>query len=97
MTYEYDDDFVINSINPLVLADKEEEAILEVDGIGTFEEPYRGKLVKALVYMTLAIMQLEAEGMNEKYKAYSNEFKRVLNTAQTTSPANVSNIPVGRG
>jgi len=97
MVYDYEDEFVINSIDPLVLSQGETDSITEVELIGTFDEPHKGNLVKALVYMKMAILQLEAEGMQEKYDAYSNEFKRVLNVAKTTSPATVSNIPIGRG
>ena len=97
MTYDYNDEFMINSVDPLVLSSKEEEAITEVDGIGTFSEPFRGKLVTSLVYMNLAVEQLESDGMQDKYNAYSKEFKRIINVAQTQTTATVSNIPIGRG
>ena len=97
MEYNYTDNFVIDSVDPDDHADQELKAIAEVDLIGITDEPFRENLITSLVYMALCIDQLESDGMQDKYDAYKRKFDRTLNLAQTSSPSNVSTIPLGRG
>lgn len=97
MVYIYKDDFMVNSVDSTDLEKQEAHAIVEVDLLNVVEEPYREKLVIYSVYMELALMQMEADGMMEKYNAYSKEFKRYLTLATTSNISTISNIPIGRG
>ncbi len=97
MIYDYKDTFVTNSIDDEVLRDQEMRAISEVDLIGVTKEPFREKLVTYSVYMELALMQMEADGMQEKYTGYRKEYDRYYNMTKVGSPSNISNISLGRG
>jgi len=98
MIYEYEDSFIIDSIDTEELEKKETESITEIEKMNITDEFYKEKLVKCRVYMLLAREQMENEGMYEKYKIYEREFNRYLTLAKNNSKIiNVSNIPLGRG
>lgn len=97
MIYEYKDEFVTNSIDDAVIREQEMKAIYEVDLIGVSKEPFREKLVVYSVYMELSLMQMESDGMQDKYNGYRKEYDRYFNMTKTSSPTNVSTIPIGRG
>ncbi len=95
--YTYSDSFVIDSIDPEVLEQKEADAIIEAESLGTLEEPFKERLVVASTMRQLCILQLENEGIEDKLKAYTKDYDRYWNMAITKSPTNVSNIPLERG
>lgn len=97
MIYDYDDDFVVNSIDDEVLEAEEIKAFEEINTIGVSSDAFKEKMIKSSVYMALALMQLESEGMQEKYDGYALEYKRIYNIATASSPSNVSTIQLGRG
>ena len=98
MIYEYDDSFIIDSIDETELEKKENESITEIEKMNITDDFYKEKLVKCRVYMLLAREQMESEGMFEKYRIYEREFNRYLTLAKNNSKIiNVSNIPLGRG
>ena len=96
--YTYNDSFIVGSVDPLEIDNAEANAILEVDKIGITDVFYKEKAVVSKVYVTLATLQLENDGMVEKRKAYENEFKHYINLAKTnSSTSNISTIPLARG
>jgi len=98
MIYEYEDSFIIDSIDTEELEKKETESITEIEKMNITDEFYKEKLVKCRVYMLLAREQMENEGMGEKYRIYEKEFNRYLTLSKNNSKIiNVSNIPLGRG
>ena len=98
MIYQYDDTFLIDSIDLYELEKKEQDAIIEVNKLGITDEFYKEKLVKSRVYMLLALNQLENEEMREKYRFYEREFNRYFNIAKNKNAfTNIGNIPINRG
>ena len=97
LVYEYKDEFVVDSVDVVELEKQELKAIHEIDLIGTTDAIYKEKLVVYSVYMELALMQLEADGMKEKYDGYAKEYNRYWSLALTNTPTNVATIPLGRG
>ena len=95
--YTYSDSFVVDSIEAVILEQKEADAIAEADMLGLTEEPYRERLVTASTMRQLCILQLENEGMQDKLAAYNADYNRYWNIDRTKSVTNVSNIPIGRG
>ena len=98
MIYDYEDTFIVDSIEEAELEKKEAESITEIEKMNITDDFYKEKLVKCRVYMLLAREQMENEGMLEKYRIYEREFNRYLTLAKNNSKIiNVSNIPLGRG
>jgi len=98
MVYQYDDTFLIDSIDLDELEKKEQDAIIEINKLGITDEFYAEKLVKSRVYMLLALNQLENEEMREKYRFYEKEFNRYFNIAKNKNAfTNIGNIPINRG
>ncbi len=97
LTYTYSDSFVVDSVEPLVIEQKEQDALKEADAIGCTDEPYRERLVVASTMRQLCILQLENEGMQDKLTAYNKDYDRYWNLFSSKSPANVGNIPLERG
>jgi len=99
LVYEdwYDDDFVINSIQPETIEQAETDAIALVESLGVTEEPFRRKMVVCNVYVQLAKMQLENEGMPGRLAAYQKCFDDWYGYAKAGTLSNVSNMPLGRG
>ncbi len=95
--YQYNDSFIVDSIDPLVLEEEESKAIEQVTQIGIVDSPYIEKLVMCTVYKSLSALQLENSGFSEKYDIYSTEFDRYYNLSLTKNPANISTISLGRG
>ena len=96
--YTYNDTFIVDSVDPSELDKAEANAILEVQKIGIADAFYKEKAVVSKVYVTLATLQLENDGMVEKRKAYESEFKHTVKLAKSnSSTTNVSTIPVARG
>lgn len=97
MVYTYKDKFIVNSVESDELEDAELRAIEEMDVLNVTDEPFKGMLVVYSVYMELALSQLEAEGMKDKYDSYSKQFTKYLTLASKGTVSSVSNIPIGRG
>jgi len=98
MLYEYDDEFLVSSIEEAELEKKENEAVIEIEKLNILDEFYKEKLTKARVYMLLAREQLENEGMRDKYNIYEKEFNRYLSLSKNNnSLSNISTIPLARG
>ena len=101
----YNDTFLVDSIDTSTLAAIEASATKEVyillsDVINTIDPDIRDTLIVYKVYQRVAAMQLEAEGMSEKYKTYNDLFKSLLTTVKSgTQDANttISSITIGRG
>lgn len=97
-TYTYNDSFIVDSVDATEIDNAEAQAILEVDKIGITDEFYKEKAVVARVYVTLATLQLENEGMNDKRRAYEKDFNHYINLSKTnSSTSNVSTMPIMRG
>jgi len=96
--YTYNDSFIIDSVDSVEIDNAEANAILEVEKIGIVDEFYKEKSVVSKVYMTLATLQLDSEGMEQKRKAYERDFNHYITLAKTnSSTTNVSTIPIARG
>jgi len=96
--YTYNDDFLVSSIESDTLDSEENKAIEEVDKLTIEDDFYKEKLVIAKVYIALALLQLENEGMKAKYDSYSKEFKSYFSLAKSKSSAsNISAMPIMRG
>ncbi len=95
--YTYSDDFVIDSIDPSVLEQKETDALEEALGMNIDEEPYKERFVVASTMRQLCILQLENDGMQEKLTAYNKDYDRYWNMFVSRSPTNIGNIPIQRG
>jgi len=98
MLYEYDDEFLVSSIEETEIEKKENEAIIEIEKLNISDVFYKEKLTKARVYMLLAREQLENEYMRDKYNIYEKEFNRYLRLSKNNnSLSNISTIPLARG
>lgn len=97
LNYTYKDDFIIDSVETEDVEAEEANAVIQADAIGVITEPYREKVITSIVYMQLSILQLEAEGMQEKYNAYEKIYNRYYSLSKTSNPSNISTIPIGRG
>lgn len=96
--YAYSDSFIVDSVDSIEIDNAESKAIEEVEKIGITDLFYKEKAVVAKVYITLATLQLENEGMSEKRKAYERDFKHYVSLAKTnSSTSNISTIPIVRG
>jgi hypothetical protein len=95
--YNYSDNFVIDSVEPSVLEQKEADAIIEAESLSDLPEPFKERLVVASTMRQLCILQLENEGMQDKLTAYNKDYDRYWNMAITKSPSNCGNIPLERG
>ncbi len=97
MIYTYEDEFLISSISESELENIEAEKYnFVLNKLNINDNYYLEKLTKSLVYMHLAKMQLESDGMEAKYKIYKGEYEHFLRLA-TSSIAGAFNIPVRRG
>ena len=97
-TYTYSDSFIVDSIDTADIDDAELKAIEEVTKLNITDTFYIEKAVIAKVYMILATVQLDNEGMSDRLKAYSNEFKHYTSLAKNnSSSSNVSTMPIARG
>jgi len=96
MRYEYDDSFVVSSMED-ILEKTENEAYIEItDKLGISDEYYIEKLTKAKVYMLLCRKQLESEGMRDKFDAYKADFDFYLRESKS-SIGGIGGMAVGRG
>lgn len=96
--YLYNDSFIVDSVDTTEIDNAENAAISEVEKIGITDAFYKEKAVVSKVYVTLSTLQLENEGMNEKRKAYLDEFKNYISLAKTkSSTSNISTMPLARG
>ena len=96
--YTYSDSFVIDSVDPTVLEQKEADAIIEAEALGRIEDDiYKERMVVASTMRQLCILQLENEGMQDKLTAYNVDYDRYWSQAVTGTPANISNLPIMRG
>lgn len=96
--YTYNDSFIVDSVDPVEIDNAEEKAIQEVEKIGITDLFYKEKAVVAKVYITLATLQLENDGMSEKRKAYERDFKHYVSLSKSnSSTSNISTIPIARG
>ena len=93
MKYSYEDEFLVKDEN---LEELENEALNEViNKLNITDEYFVEKLTKAKVYMNIAKLRLESDGMKEKFDAYKNEFDYYYKLA--TKKSDVFNIAVLRG
>jgi predicted P-loop ATPase/GTPase len=91
MLFEYLDKFLINGVTEEELEVIEGQKYKEVtEKLGITDPFWAEKLTKVLVYMEIAKINLEAEGMKEKYEIYKEEFEKSLQQISFT-------IPVMRG
>jgi len=96
-TYTYDDTFIVDSVSLEELGAAEAKAIEEVQKLNIADPLYVEEMVKARVYATLAMRQLENDGMGDKYAAYNKEFDRLYRLAVNSSPSNLGVVPLARG
>jgi len=104
MQYEYDDDFIVNSLPQEELERYETMAANEVAQFGFENEFYVKNLTICRTYMLAARAQIEADGMDEKYKVYKEEFDRYMKQAVANAAGNkksgstsIKTAPIGRG
>jgi len=96
MIYNYEDNFMISSIDNETLENIESEKYnFVLNKLNIDDNFYLEKLTKNLVYMELAKTQLESEGMKAKYNIYKAEYEHFLKLA--TSKSGVFNLKVVRG
>jgi len=97
MIYEYEDKFLVDSVDKTTLEDIEAEKYnFVLNKLNISDNYYLEKLTKSLVYMQLAKMQLESEGMEAKYKIYKGEYEHFLKLASATG-SEVFNMKITRG
>lgn len=96
--YTYNDDFIVNSVDGITLDNAELKAINEVKKLNISDVFYKEKLIVSKVYSELALIQLENDGMELKYKSYIKEFDRYISLSKTnSSTSNISSMPISRG
>jgi len=98
MRYEYDDEFVTSFVDDTAIEKIETKSYIEIfEKYGISDSFYLEKLTKAKVYMELAKMNLEAEGMRDKYEVYKNEFDFYFRLAKNENKiTTLKNISVQR-
>jgi hypothetical protein len=97
MIYEYDDKFLTAGIDETEIENIEAEKYnFVLNKLNINDNYYLEKLTKSLVYMQLAKMQLEADGMKAKYDIYKAEYEHFLNLARN-SVGGMFNVLLGRG
>jgi len=99
MIYSYEDEFLIGGVDTTELENIEAEKYnFVLNKLNIDDNYYLEKLTKSLVYMHLAKMQLESEGMKAKYDVYKSEYEHFFNLAKNNnSIINIKNIPIQRG
>jgi hypothetical protein len=96
MRYAYDDEFLTAGIDEDTLLKYENEAFFEVtQKLNILDEFFVEKLVTAKVYMKIARLNLESDGMRDKFDAYKNEFDFYLKQAKNTN-SGISNLSIAR-
>jgi len=96
--YEYQDTFVINSVDPDDLDKAEQDAITDLENQGVTNVFYKEKMRECLVYVALGGLQIEADGMQEKIDYYRKEYARYSKmdlTDGTDEP--IYSVEIGRG
>ena len=104
MVYEYDDSFVVDSIDVTELERYETQAISEVAKLNIADQDFIDRLSKLRTYMIACRSQYESDGMSDKYKVYKDEYdmgmrEAVLsakNAEGISSGETVWNVQVGR-
>ena len=81
MVYEYDDLFIVNSIDQAELERYETRAIIDIEKLGISDSHFVERLVIARTYVIAARAQLEADGMEEKLRAYRDEYDQAMKEA----------------
>ncbi len=99
MIYSYEDEFLVGGVDTTELENIEAEKYnFVLNKLNVDDNYYLEKLTKSLVYMHLAKMQLESEGMKAKYDVYKAEYEHFFNLAKNNnSIINIKNIPIQRG
>jgi len=97
MLYNYEDNFLIKKVDDVLLQTLEDNAVAEANKLNIADEFYKEKFIKAKVYAKIALLNLEAEGMSEKYEAYKKELSEIYNLAKTNSNSNISSLSLSRG
>jgi len=96
MKYSYDDEFLTAGIDEDTLLKYENESFFEVtEKLNVLDEFFVEKLVTAKVYMKIARLNLESDGMRDKFDAYKNEFDFYLKQAKNTN-SGISNLSIAR-
>jgi hypothetical protein len=80
-TYTYHDSFLTNSLENSEIDRIELEAIDEVDKLKIEDSDFKKRLVMSRAYMKMALLQLENDGMKDKYNAYKAEYQNTLTEA----------------
>ena len=94
--YTYDDLFLTDGVDEATLENIEAEKYTFVlNKLGVYDNYYVEKLTRALVYMELAKMQLESDGMKAKYDIYKGEYRHFLKLATSTG-SEIFTVKVGR-
>ncbi len=97
MIYEYDDSFMISGVESETIENIEAEKYnFVLNKLNIDDNYYLQKLTMALVYMKLARLQLESEGMRAKYEIYKGEYEHFLKLATSTG-SEVFTIDIARG
>jgi len=90
------DDMLIEMIKPKI-EEIEQKAIDEIDKLSIEDSFYKEKLTILKVYIQLALLQLENEAMNEKYKSYKKEFEYYYALAKNSNkPSNLKTATINR-
>ena len=96
MRYAYDDEFLTVGIDEDTLLKYENEAFFEVtQKLNILDEFFVEKLVTAKVYMKIARLNLESDGMRDKFDAYKNEFDFYLKQSKNAN-SGISNLSIAR-
>ena len=97
MIYEYDDSFMVSGVESEIIENIEAEKYnFVLNKLNIDDNYYLQKLTMTLVYMELARLQLESEGMKAKYEIYKGEYEHFLKLA-TSAGSEVFTIKVARG
>ena len=99
MIYTYADTFVVNSIPIEELEDAETKALTNLDNQGVIDPFYLENMCKALVYIDLGGVQLEAgQEMMDKVDYYRKQYSYYSNANTNTGADNtVMSAEIGRG
>jgi len=99
MIYTYEDVFLTDGVDAGEIENIEAEKYnFVLNKLNIDDNYYLEKLTKSLVYMHLAKMQLESEGMKAKYDVYKAEYDHFFNLAKNSnSVINIKNVPIQRG
>jgi len=96
MLYEYKDEFLNSKTSEEELQELENKYIEEAEKLNITDPFYKQEFVVARVYAEIAMLNIEGEGMQDKFNVYKQKADEVFELAKTNSLAKIKTIEIGR-